>query len=79
MNEKISDKHSLIAKEILKTTGQGYIVEAVENHFDIKDFQTKFEDSASFTEAYVDDLLDCLDLVAQQNACLLYTSPSPRD
>ena len=64
-NMPIHDVHSLLAKEILKTQGKGYIVEMVENHFDIKNFQTKFEDSSEFAAAYVDDMIECLDLVAR--------------
>ena len=63
----IHDFHSMTAKEILKNEGKGYVVEAVENHFDIQDYQTRFTDSGIFSEAYVDDMIDCLDLVARQN------------
>ena len=46
-------------------------MEAVENHFNIDDYQTKFECSNEFSEAYVDDMLDCLDLVARQDQSIL--------
>ena len=69
--ESISDSHVIFAKEILKTIGKGYVVEAVENHFDITDYATKFEDSSQFTEAYVDDLLDSIDIATKQNLNLL--------
>ena len=71
MNVPIHDIHSMVAKEILKTQGLGYIVEAVENHFNINDYQTKFECSNEFSETYVDDMLDCLDLVARQDQSIL--------
>ena len=67
----ISDTHVLAAKEVLKMQGKGYIVEAVENHFDVDNYITKFEDSSGFSEAYVDDMLDCLDLVARQNSRIM--------
>ena len=44
-NVPIDDYHSVLAKEHLKSQGKGYVVEAVENHFDIKNFQTSFTDS----------------------------------
>ena len=69
--EYIDDRHVIIAKEWLKSTGQGYVVEAVENHFNIKSYVTSFEDSSKFTEAYVDDLLDSIDVVHRQNSKLL--------
>ena len=68
---RISDVHVIFAKEYLKTTGKGYVVEAVENHFDIKKYTTDFEDSYLFTEAYIDDLLDSIDVVTKQNVTLL--------
>ena len=68
---EIHDFHSIMAKEVLKTQGLGYIVEAVENHFDIDNYQTEFKCSNEFSEAYVDDMLDCLDLVAKQDQSIL--------
>ena len=35
----LSDKDVVHAKEELKTKGLGYIVEAVENHYDINDYK----------------------------------------
>ena len=67
----IHDMHALIAKEQLKTIGKGYVVEAMEHHFDLSSYRTKFEDCKEFCEAYVDDMLDCIDIVAKQNAKLL--------
>ena len=61
----LSDVHVLIGKEILKTKGKGYVVEAVENHYDIKDYKTKFSDSGAFSEAYLEDLGTNLDLVSR--------------
>ena len=61
----LADEDVVIAKELLKTKGQGYVVEAVENHYDIKDYKTKFTDSGQFSEAYIEDLSACLDLVSR--------------
>ena len=70
---EIDDFHVIAAKELLKTTGKGYIVEAVENHFDITNYATSFKDSSEFTSAYVDDLLDCIDVASKQNEKILTT------
>ena len=67
----ISDTDAIIAKEYLKTVGKGYVVEAVENHFDITKYTTDYEDSSAFCDAYVDDMLDSIDVVAKQNVKLL--------
>lgn len=56
----VHDFHVIIAKEMLKTYNKGYIVEAIENHFDIDSYITAFKDSSLFSKAYVDDMLDCL-------------------
>ena len=56
----VHDFHAILAKEVLKSSGQGYIVEALENHFDIDTYCTAFKDSSLFSRAYVDDMLDCL-------------------
>ena len=69
--EAIDDTHVIFAKEILKTIGKGYVVEAVENHFDITSYTTSFEDSSQFTEAYVDDLIDSIDIATRQNIRIL--------
>ena len=36
----LHDYNVLVAKEILKSIGKGYVVEAVENHFNIKTYKT---------------------------------------
>ena len=59
--------HAMVAKEALKLEGNGYVVEAIENHYDIDSYLTQFEDSTQFCEAYVDDLLDCVGLAGEQN------------
>lgn len=56
----VHDYHVIIAKEMLKSNNMGYIVEALENHFDIDSYITAFKDSSLFSKAYVDDMLDCL-------------------
>ena len=58
----------MMAKEVLKLKGDGYVVEAIENHFKTDSYLLEFEDSYKFSEAYVDDLLDCLGVAHQQNA-----------
>uniref|UniRef100_A0A7S3JLY8 Uncharacterized protein n=1 Tax=Euplotes harpa TaxID=151035 RepID=A0A7S3JLY8_9SPIT len=72
-SDSLNDFHVIFAKEYLKTVGKGYVVEAVENHFDITKYTTDFEDSHSFTEAYIDDMLDSIDIVSRQNIKLLNT------
>ena len=67
----VGDTHVMMAKELLKLEGKGYVVEAIEQHYDIKDYRTKFEDSAQFSRAYVDDLLDCLGAAREQDVKLL--------
>ena len=57
-----NDLHAILAKESLKEKGLGYVVEAVENHADSTTYCTSFADSAMFSRAYTDDLLDCLDV-----------------
>ncbi len=44
-NYPIHDIDVVWGKELLKSKGQGYVVEAVENHYDITDYKTKFTDS----------------------------------
>ena len=51
-----------MAKEVLKSEGQGHVVEAIENHYDLQSYCTSFKDSAPFSKAYVDDALDCLNV-----------------
>merc|ERR1711990_235594 len=61
----LHDVHAMFAKELLKIKGDGYVVEAMENHYEIDSYLTAFEDSRQFCEAYVDDLLDCLGIAHQ--------------
>ena len=56
----IDDCNVILAKEMLLLDGKGYVVEAIEQHYDIKSYITKFESSEKFSSAYTDDLLDCL-------------------
>ena len=67
----IHDYHALMAKELLLAQDKGYVVEAVEQHWKISSYITKFESSKQFSEAYVDDLLDCLGVAREQNVRLL--------
>ena len=67
----IDDGTVMIAKEMLKLEGKGYVVEAVEQHFELKDYMTSFEDSTQFSVAYLDDLLECLGAAQEQNVKLL--------
>ena len=67
----LHDFHAILAKEVLKTTGKGYVVEAIENHYDLPNYLTSFKDSSSFSKAYVDDALDCLGVAFEQNQRLL--------
>ena len=63
----LHDFHALQAKEVLKTIGKGYIVEAIENHFDLQSYRTSFKDSSLFSKAYIEDLADCLHVAQEQN------------
>merc|ERR1712048_1329549 len=56
----LNDVHVMVAKEMLKLEGKGYVVEAVEQNWDVNNYMTSFSSSAAFSKAYVDDLLDCL-------------------
>ena len=67
----LHDTHAVVAKELLKLNGHGYVVEAIENHYDIDSYLTSFKDSSLFSKAYVDDLLDCLGVAHEQNVQLL--------
>ena len=62
ITQECNDLHAILAKESLKEKGLGYVVEAVENHADSTTYCTSFGDSAMFSRAYTDDLLDCLDV-----------------
>lgn len=67
----VNDTHVMMAKELLKIEGKGYVVEAVEQHYDIDGYVTRFRDSKQFSEAYTDDLLDCLGAAREQDMKLL--------
>ena len=67
----LHDIHVLIAKEYLKTDGKGYVVEAVENHYDLENYCTSFKDSAQFSRAYLEDLAEALDVAKEQNNRIL--------
>ena len=66
-----SDIHAILAKQMLIKKGMGYVVEAVENHADSKTFCTSFEDSTVFSNAYTEDLLDCLNVSFEQSKRVL--------
>ena len=70
-NVPLHDSHAMIAKELLKLSGQGYVVEAIENNYEIDSYLTQFRDSSLFSKAYVDDLLECLGVAHEQNVKLL--------
>ena len=40
----LHDFHAVLAKEILKSNGKGYVVEAIENHYDLATYKTEFKD-----------------------------------
>ena len=61
------DIHAILIKETLREQGLGYVVEAVENHADTDTYCTSFSDSAMFSKAYTDDLLDCLGVALDQH------------
>ena len=67
----LNDSHVIVAKELLKMNGKGHVVEAIEQHYDVKSYLTEFEDSKLFSAAYVDDLLDCLGVAHEQNVRIL--------
>lgn len=67
----VNDTHVMMAKELLKIEGKGYVVEAVEQHYDIDGYVTRFSDSTQFSEAYTDDLLECLGAAREQDMKLL--------
>ena len=70
-NTALNDSHVLIAKELLLLGGKGYVVEAIEQHYDVTSYLTEFEDSKLFSAAYTDDLLDCLGVAYEQNVRIL--------
>jgi len=67
----LHDFHAVMAKELLKSLKLGYVVEAIENHYDLDSYKTQFRDSSLFSKAYVDDMLDCLTVAFEQNNRLL--------
>ena len=69
--QPVSDFHVVVAKELLMLQGNGYVVEALEQQYDITSYITKFESSAKFSQAYTDDLLDCLGVAQSENSRLL--------
>ena len=69
--EPITDAHAIMAKQALKANGLGHVVEAVENHADTTTYCTSFEDSTKFSNAYTEDLLDCLDVAFNQSKRVL--------
>ena len=66
-----NDMHAILAKERLREKGLGYIVEAIENHADTTTYCTSFGDSAEFSNAYSEDLLDCLSVAFDQQKRVL--------
>ena len=70
-NVPVHDTHVIIAKEMLKMQGKGYVVEAIEQHYNLDTYHTKFADSKQFCAAYTDDLLDCIGIAHDQNVKLL--------
>ena len=70
-NVELDDSHVLVAKEVLKMQGKGYVVEAIEQHYDLDTYLTIFGDSKQFSVAYTDDLLDCLSVAHEQNVRIL--------
>ena len=70
-NVALHDAHALVAKELLKLEGKGYVVEAIENHYQLDSYLTAFGDANQFTQAYVDDLLDCIGTAREQDVRLL--------
>ena len=67
----LHDFHAVLAKELLKSVKLGYVVEAIENHYDLETYKTQFKDSSLFSKAFVDDMLDCLSVAFEQNVRLL--------
>ena len=61
----LHDFHVVAAKELLKTIGKGYVVEAIENHYDISSYTTSFKDSSLFCKAYIEDLAECLHVATE--------------
>eukprot|EP00347_Sterkiella_histriomuscorum_P007227 403349773 len=67
----LHDMHVLVAKEVLKTDGKGYVVEAIENHYNLESYRTQFKDSSQFSRAYLEDLAEALHVSQEQNARIL--------
>ena len=47
----VSDSHVIVAKELLKMDGKGYVVEQIEQNYDVKSYLTEFSDSKLFSSA----------------------------
>lgn len=69
--EPLTDIHAIFAKQYLRQAGLGHVVEAVENHADTTTYCTSFQDSTKFSNAYTEDLLDCLDVAFNQSKRVL--------
>ena len=41
-NAQLDDSHVILAKELLKMDGKGYVVEAIEQHYDVQSYVTSF-------------------------------------
>ena len=67
----LDDNHVVLGKQILMDQGNGYVVEAVEQDYDINTYKTSFKDSSQFSECYIDDMLDGISLVSDQNRKIL--------
>ncbi len=67
----LHDSDVIIAKELLKANGKGYVVEAIENHYDLFNYRTAFRDSSLFSKAYLEDLATCLNVAQEQNNRIL--------
>ena len=67
----LHDGDAVFAKELLKLDGKGYVVEAIEQHYNLDTYLTEFGDCNQFAAAYTDDLLDCLGVAHEQNVRLL--------
>ena len=69
--QNIADYHAILAKQTLRAKGLGHVVEAVEQHSDTTTYCTSFADSTKFSNAYTEDLLDCLDVAFNQSKRVL--------
>ncbi|CDW91197.1 UNKNOWN [Stylonychia lemnae] len=67
----LHDFHAVLAKEILKSSGKGYVVEAIENHYDLATYKTEFKDCTQYCRAYIEDLAEALGVAHEQNSRIL--------